>query len=166
MAVAVILRLTVQKDSGGGYARPNEKTGGNFYQEAKRNLEKQAPKLLPKKTGAVDKGLQFICCDYTDIPIGMFNEKVIYCDPPYANSQQYGKEKFDSEKFWNWVRKISYMGYYVFISEREAPNDFECIWEGKVQQMLNHNTRTEFDTEKLFVLKNGAVANLINKGVL
>lgn len=153
------------KGFGGGYARPNEKTGRNFYQEAKRNLEKQTTKLLPKKIGAVDKGLCFVWGDYKDIPDG-FSPQVIYCDPPYANSQQYSKEKFDSENFWNWVREKSWMGHYVFVSEREAPEDFECIWEGKVQQMLNNTARTENCSEKLFIWKNGAVAKLISKGIL
>lgn len=31
---------------------------------------------------------------------------VIYCDPPYNNTYNYGL-KFDSAKFWNWVRNMS-----------------------------------------------------------
>lgn len=150
----------------GGYARPNERTARNFYQEAKRNLEKQASSLLPKKRGITDKGLQFVCCDYKDIPTGLFNDKVIYCDPPYANAKKYDNNNFNSEEFWDWVRKMSLLGFFIFVSEREAPDDFECIWEGKVKQELNHTKRTDYSSEKLFVWKNGAVADLINKGIL
>lgn len=58
---------------------------------------------------------------------------IIYCDPPYKKQnsyygEQHDKRYFDNSSFWEWCRKMSEYNY-VFISEYEAPEDFECIWE-------------------------------------
>lgn len=55
---------------------------------------------------------------------------VIYCDPPYADTETYGAvEKFDSEAFWDRMRAWSATGARVFVSEFKAPDDFVPIWE-------------------------------------
>lgn len=53
---------------------------------------------------------------------------IVYCDPPYANTNHYGmnRSKFDNDTFWEWARRCRQP---VFISEYEAPKDFICIAE-------------------------------------
>jgi DNA adenine methylase len=67
---------------------------------------------------------------------------LIYCDPPYNNTQQY-KDKFKSEPFWQWCRDKVKEGHTVFISEYSAPQDFKCIWEKKIINNLNNKNNIE-----------------------
>ena len=42
----------------------------------------------------------------------------------------------DYEHFWNWARKLS-CDNYVYISEQNAPEDFEIVWEQEVKRTTN-----------------------------
>ena len=124
-----------------GYAKNT--TTRNYFLEARRNMEAQAPNL---------KGINFGCQKYDELrtPVGA----VIYLDPPYQGTKQYGyanQEKMDYEHFWNWVREIS-KDNYVFISEQTAPEDFEVIWEQEVKRTTNKENNFKA-VEKLFKYK-------------
>jgi DNA adenine methylase len=114
-------------------------TKRNYYNEAIRNIQKQIFNLMDVK---------FIHADYT-----YFNDYkncLIYCDPPYQGTTQYGASKnFDYEKFWNWAREMS-KNNIVLVSEYNAPNDFKCIFEKTLTTTLDKNSRKK-DTEKLFI---------------
>lgn len=72
--------------------------------------------------------VEFAQMDYTDYE---FREgDVVYCDPPYRNTGNYRniKEKFDHDKFWDWVRTRDYP---VYVSEYIAPDDFVSIFKKK-----------------------------------
>lgn len=64
--------------------------------------------------------------DYRNVELP--DDSIVYCDPPYANTNRYGLigSKFDNEAFWEWARRCRQP---VFISEYEAPKDFVCIAE-------------------------------------
>ena len=126
----------------GGYAGIiHTKTGvdRNYYSEAVKNLKSQIPNL---------ENITFKCLDYTATKdISGF---VIYCDPPYYNTKQYGSSKgFDHNKFWDWVRLKS-ENNVVIISEHQAPCDFKCIWEQEVKRTIDNNKRITA-VEKLFI---------------
>ena len=109
-----------------GYAKNSETR--NYFQEARRNLEAQAPSL---------QGIVFRCQNYDDLTTPV--KAVIYLDPPYQNTKIYGyanQEKMDYDPFWNWVRELS-KDNYVFVSEQSAPDDFEVIWEQEVTRTTN-----------------------------
>lgn len=133
----------------GGYAGlVNTKAGitRNYYDEAKRNLIEQIPNL---------KGIKFIWDEYNSIQNGTFNYPVlIYCDPPYKDTKQYGVSKnFNHDEFWEWVREISKnKDYIVLVSECQAPEDFKCIWQQEVIRSIDNNKRVS-SVEKLFTLK-------------
>lgn len=84
-----------------------------------------------------------------------FKNKLIYCDPPYANTTGYKKgnedNDFDSEKFWSTMREWSRHNF-VFISEYKAPCDFKCVTYAIKQSSLSIDKRTD-RKEKLFVHK-------------
>ena len=84
---------------------------------------------LRKLKGCVDlTKVEFAQMDYTDYE---FREgDVVYCDPPYKNTENYRhtKEKFDHDRFWEWVRTRDYP---VYVSEYSAPDDFVSIFEKK-----------------------------------
>lgn len=128
----------------GGYSglvKTKEGTERNYYREAKDNLLKQIPNL---------KDIIFDCCDYrcySDVI-----DCVIYCDPPYKGTKQYGTSKdFDHDEFWNWCRDMSERNI-VLISEHNAPPDFECVWEQEVKRTIDNNKRVKA-VEKLFEIR-------------
>lgn len=116
----------------------NNGTDEDYYQEAKRNLLKQAVDL---------QGIKFNCCDYIDCaPEGC----VVYCDPPYQGTKQYANATaFDYDLFWDTMREWS-RNNIVLISEENAPSDFECIWEQEVSRRIKANDKSK-STEKLFI---------------
>jgi len=125
----------------GGYAR--NKTGTNYALQSKRSILKDM------------KGLQnaeFLNLDYKDVIIP--KGSIVYCDPPYKNATTYGsKLTFDSNDFWKYMREIS-KDNIVFISEQQAPNDFECIWSKEFTRTLDVNKNNQpKKIERLFMLK-------------
>ena len=87
----------------------------NNDNEAYRNTMKQLPRIL---------NVKFTNIDYRDLKI---KNAVIYCDPPYQGTTKYETESFEYDGFWNWCREMSKENW-LFVSEYNAPDDFECIW--------------------------------------
>lgn len=85
--------------------------------------------------------------DYRNIELP--DNSIVYCDPPYANTNHYGLNgrKFDNDAFWEWARHCKQP---VFISEYEAPKDFICIAEisatSKIAAKVNKHV-----IEKIFI---------------
>jgi len=138
------------KDFAGSYAKPGyekTKTGlryRDYYREGKDNLIKQAPFL---------QDIELRCSDYRTYADYATNNTLIYCDPPYANTTQFSNSHdFNYEEFWNTMRDWSKSGAIVYISELEAPDDFECVWEQEVSRSVNARNKTKA-TEKLFRYK-------------
>ena len=138
----------------GGYAKPkwsqtkDKLVYRHYYAEAKRNIEKQA-------STSGFKDIVFGISDYRDLKLE--EEKnfkcVIYADPPYKNTKTYGNSKnFDYDEFWEIMRKWS-ENHIVIISEKEAPSDFECIWEGKRRMTLKKDDNSRIMVERLFKWK-------------
>ena len=133
----------------GGYAKPGyEKTKNgqryrDYYQESKNNLLQQAPNL---------KDCIFRMADYRWLNKANIKNTLIYCDPPYANTKQYANAtSFDYKEFWDNIRKWS-ENNIVIISEQNAPDDFECIWEQEVSRSIKANDKIKA-REKLFIHK-------------
>ena len=127
----------------GGYARGFKADGvtpRDISNEAYRNLMKQVPQIMDVK---------FLCSDYLDNEYCKLENALIYVDPPYQNTTKYATDNFDYEKFWNWCREMSKHNK-VFVSEYNAPNDFECIWSKKVTTSLKVHEH-EDRVEKLFI---------------
>lgn len=114
-----------------------------FFKHSSQKIQHNAQNVarIAKKL----RNVEFSHGTYTQF--SRLKNNIIYCDPPYANgNQRYytGKEyknrlEFDSEKFWDWVRKMS-VHNYVFVSEYKAPKDFKSIWkqEGGVLHKQEH----------------------------
>ena len=135
-----------------GYAK-NTKTR-NYYNEAYRNLQAQAPDL---------KGIEFKCQNYWDLTPDISNA-VIYCDPPYQGTKFYGyanSPRMDYTHFWNWIRDLS-KNNYVFISEQAAPDDFEAIWTQEVKRTTNKENNFKA-VENLFIYKDDRKLDFLRK---
>lgn len=62
---------------------------------------------------------------------------VVYCDPPYAETQGYGAAgEFDSAAFWETAERWSELGATVFVSEYSAPEGWESVWSANKRQSL------------------------------
>ena len=79
---------------------------------------------------------------------------VVYCDPPYKNTQDYGI-KFNGYAFWEWVRTRNFP---VYVSEYQAPDDFVSVWSKKKRVLLNGESITAPRIENIFVHKRFADA--------
>lgn len=113
-------------------------TKRNYYDEAIRNIQKQILNLMD---------VEFIHANYTYF--NNYQNCLIYCDPPYQDTTQYGISRdFDYKEFWNWIRAMS-KNNIVLVSEYNAPDDFKCIFEKTLTTTLDKNSRKK-DTEKLF----------------
>lgn len=120
----------------GGYARGFKADGvtpRDESNEAYRNTMKQLPNLLD---------VDFKHGDYRHFEI---SNAVIYCDPPYQGTTKYSTGNFDYEEFWDWCRKMS-KNNIVFISEYNAPDDFECVWSK--EHLANFDCNRGDDTSK------------------
>jgi len=132
----------------GGYAKPGyEKTKNglrfrDYYQESKNNLLTQASNLTD---------IYFGCSNYKDsIDLLYDSGMVIYCDSPYQDTKQYTNAMvFDYNEFWKTMRDWS-KNNIVLISEQNAPDDFECIWEQEVSRSIKAKDKSKV-TEKLFI---------------
>lgn len=67
--------------------------------------------------------VEFAQMDYADYEHQ--DGDVVYCDPPYKNTDHRYGMRFDSERFWEWVRTRYYP---VYVSEYNAPPGFSIIW--------------------------------------
>lgn len=133
----------------GGYAQTNYQKSKvtdhiivrNYYKEAKENLVEQIPRLQDIKFENIDYKY------YSD-----FKDCLFYLDPPYKGKKQYGSSKgFNHDEFWSWCRHMSNKNI-VLISEHEAPDDFECIWQQEVKRTIDNNKRVKA-VERLFEIR-------------
>ena len=73
---------------------------------------------------------------------------VVYCDPPYANTQLYISGAFDNAAFWDWVRTRDYP---VFVSEYAAPEGFTPVWQKAKCQLMHAKGGAGKVVENVFV---------------
>lgn len=136
-------------DWNGGYARnvrkdkPNadllNRTTKSYCGQSKRNILKQLPNL---------KDVEFLHSSYQDLEIP--TNSLIYCDPPYEGTTKY-KDDFNHVDFWEWCRTKAKQGHLVYVSEYNAPSDFECVYSSEINNTLNNTAKTTKATEKLFL---------------
>lgn len=117
----------------------------DYQAEALRNVQGQCSLL---------KGVVFSCCSYDTLLLPP--NSIIYCDPPYYGTTSYNNITFDYDAFWEWCRNKSKDGHSVFVSEYNAPDDFECLWQSVATSSLSANGRygrSKISVEKLFRYK-------------
>ena len=135
----------------GGYGKSvyeNLKNGKiryrDYYRESKDNILSQNL-----------SNIEFNVMNYREYNL---TNALIYCDPPYQNTKKFSNSvEFNFNEFWNIIRKWS-ENNIVLVSELNAPNDFECIWEKSVSRSIKSKDKSVV-TEKLFTIN----YNVINK---
>lgn len=125
----------------GGYARGHGGKSG-YADTSKKSLLKKMETMGDVK---------FEWADYKTLS---FSNCLIYCDPPYNNTTKFaGVPKFDTDEFWNIMREWS-KNNDVYISEYEAPDDFECVLEIPTRtDIRNKNNELDPRVEKIFKYK-------------
>ena len=143
-AIGFLASYNGRSYSGGysGIVHTKVGTERNYYDEAKRNLLDQLPRL---------QNIQFQYGDYEDL----YSDKIeclFYCDIPYKGVKQYESSKnFNYDRFWSWAEKMSEKNI-VLVSEHEAPSKWECIWQQEVKRTIDNNKRVKA-VEKLFEIR-------------
>ena len=87
-----------------------------------------------------DHSITVTCGDYRDLAFE--NDAVIYADPPYRGTEQYGTE-FDSDAFITWAEKQKPP---VYVSEADYIDRWDIVWSKQKQELMrigNHKKRTE-----------------------
>ena len=122
-----------------GYASNSE--GRNYAEKGKNLAVKQSPKI---------QDVDFICCNYLEL--STLTNSLIYCDPPYQGTTRYKTGAFNHEEFFDWCRKMKAKGNSVFVSEYNAPEDFELVWQGEIKTNFSSQRKeaTHKAVEKLF----------------
>lgn len=121
------------------YARGKSR---NYALTGVRNLENQRSYL---------RNITWSSVDYREMKFP--DNSFIYCDPPYKDTTNYGKIKFNHDEFYDWCRAKKAEGHIVYISEFEAP--FEVVWElnwncgSGISSQRKHNYKS-IRTERLF----------------
>ena len=129
-----------------GYARFNPNKNEDHIKEAYNGLKKQVENFIGlKKTVFLHSSYDRVLLRKNDI---------VYCDPPYASTKKYESD-FDNDAFWEWAREASKKVKNLYISEYDAPDDFECIWQMEKKDSLGTQKGKKQNTkvEKLFVYK-------------
>jgi len=126
--------------------------GLSFAQEFWRSVERKLPLM---------RGARLACADYRKarIPAGA----IVYCDPPYAGQTgaPYFANGFGHAEFWAHFAELS-KRHRVFVSEREAPPDWRCVWSQEIQvsnnQLNSKGKSSARAMERLFVHRDGLAA--------
>jgi len=103
----------------------------------------------------LEREAKFFSTDYRLVKIP--EKAVIYCDPPYQRTKEYSEGGFNHLEFWDWVRETS-QTHNVYISEYQAPSDFESILEFEQKSTLQGGSQQHNNQPKecLFRLKKSA----------
>jgi DNA adenine methylase len=128
--------------------------GGRFFEglsktNGRKHIAQQAHDVLMKQLDKITN-VTFICGDYRELEIPPLS--LIYSDPPYLKAYNKYHCDFNFDEHWAWCRQKEQEGHTVFVSEYDAPGDFEIVAEHTYICLLNHAKKVE-RTERLFRLK-------------
>lgn len=125
-----------------GFAREkNQKT--NFFLNGKKEMEEDIKFIRNNE-------ITFYNLDFSEFK-GLKNA-VVYLDPPYENTKHY-RNTINYSFFWDFVRELS-KDNVVFISEENAPSDFDIIWEKEVTKSIMTTVgKSQKRFERLFRMK-------------
>lgn len=112
----------------GGYAR--NKKGTNYAaQSCKAVLSTFAPL----------QRVSFVSMDYQEVAIP--DGALVYCDPPYAGTTDYGSYTTQVGDFWRWCDKLIKRNCQVFVSgyKSNKPSAWEIVWSTDVKTVLDNS---------------------------
>lgn len=93
--------------------------------------------------------LELHCGSYEDYTYQ--DGDVVYCDPPYEGTSTYGDDRFDHQKFYEWVATRPYQVW--FSSYQGLANDFRLVWAKRVRSTLSGTNNNCINYECLYTNK-------------
>lgn len=77
---------------------------------------------------------------------------VVYCDPPYIDTQGYSTGSFDYQYFYDTLKIWVNLGCHVYVSEYRVPSYVKAltIWSGEKRNTLSRISKDLVADEKLF----------------
>lgn len=115
----------------GGRAR-----GGKMADGSPRNHAAESARAVARIAQGI-RGASIAQRDYRDWAVDA--NTVIYCDPPYADTQGYAAAgAFDSAEFWSVAEKWHRTGALVVVSEYSAPEGWVPVVEKSHRQSLQN----------------------------
>jgi DNA adenine methylase len=117
-----------------------DKKHRNYAAEGVRSIARQLPMI---------KDVLFFCMAYNELPLDRIPKSIIYCDPPYRATEKAYIKDIDYDSFYDWCVYARQMGHYVYISEYDMPQPFQCIYE---HHRAIGTYRKEDRRERLFML--------------
>lgn len=116
---------------------------GKYFKPFKERTKAANEKVINKLQKIAEElsDVKFTEGEYTQF--SRLKKFVIYCDPPYEVQNCYYHEgdsprQFDNEEFWQWCRNMS-KNNVVFVSEQDAPKDFDEIWSDGPECLFLHS---------------------------
>lgn len=85
---------------------------------------------------------------YTELNI---KNAIIYCDPPYINTQKYQND-FDHDEFWEIAKQWS-KDNIVLVSERTCPNDYKVLHNFSIRNQLSCKGNRTIKNEYLYLVE-------------
>ena len=98
----------------------------------------------------LESTINFSSSSYDQVEIKA--NSIVYCDPPYENTGSYGKQTFDSKRFFEWAKENKNP---IYISEYNAPKDFKMIKVFAHKSTMSATNNSKKTYEKLFANKAG-----------
>lgn len=132
----------------GGH-HPKGKNGDDYVRRHINNIEKQLEEYL---TGNRKKKLNFHTSDYLEAPV--FENALIYLDPPYRGTTGYKGTDFDYKEFDEWAKMLAAQkGNTVILSEYTVPEGGKVLLERPIKTQLNNKVGSDINrVEKLIVI--------------
>ncbi len=121
----------------GGFARGDKR---DFAAEGFRNVMAQVPVFLGREV-----------YNFSYEKFSPQAGTVVYCDPPYRGTTGYSTGDFDHDKFWTVCNKWVSNGARVFVSEYEAPPDWDSVLEHKQNKSVALKNVYDTSVEHLFI---------------
>ena len=103
---------------------------GSYFPQNESKIKHSSDKIRSQKNAI--SNIRFSDGEYTQY--SNLKGFIIYCDPPYRNTQQQYVNRFDSDIFWDWCKQMS-IHNIIFISEYSAPKKTLKIWNDKKENL-------------------------------
>lgn len=128
--------------------------GGGFFNGYAMNKDNRTIKESRNSLGLMKlDNVQFAQASFFDLDWLQFSphDCVVYCDPPYANTQGYSVGGFDHAAFWAECERLHSRGFLVFVSEYNAPDHWYHVWQKDVPLQLKGGATANARQERLFM---------------
>lgn len=153
-----ILKFSPQDSPEKGYVGHQYSFGGKYFKGyAPKYGKNPDSSTASKRIVSIGEKIQNVNFNYGSYKqYSNLKDYVIYCDPPYMETESHYKDSFHSSDFYEWCRYMA-ENNIVFLSEYNAPKDFEYIWSNTSKltgvSKAQGKHKSKIRVEKLYIIK-------------